>query len=175
VKKLRFGIKEYDALCFIDQVGNALTRFGEPICRNLGLTVMQYRVLFIIRHINRPIMISDLAQLTDRRINSITTIIDRMERQGLVEKLRDERDRRAINLAITEKGNKKFEAVTGPFMGLLLQLMSCLSEEELQLFIKLIDKLRDRVIEMTAPGDTIEEVYAEDISNPPRSVNKRVA
>jgi len=165
MKTFRFGIPGYDALYCIEQVGNALMRFAEPICRNLGLTATQYRVLFLIRHTGRSIKISEIAELTDRRTHSITTIIDRMERDGLVERLRDNRDRRSINLVITEEGNKKLEAVTRPFLELLTQLASCYSEEELQLFIMLIEKLRKKVLEMTTPCETIEEVYAEDISD----------
>jgi len=172
MKAFRFGIPAYDALYCMEEIGNALMRFVEPLCRNMGLTVTQYRVLFLIRYMGRSIKVSEMAQLTDRRTHSMTTVIDRMEKAGLVERLRDNQDRRSINLVITEEGNKKLEATTGPFLKLLTQLASCCSEEELQLFLTLIEKLRNKVLDMTTPGETIEEVYAEDISDLLRLINR---
>jgi DNA-binding MarR family transcriptional regulator len=52
---------------------------------------------------------TDIANWLDRDTTSITLIIDRMSKEGLVERIRDLKDRRAVRVIITPKGEEIFQ------------------------------------------------------------------
>lgn len=54
----------------------------------------------------RPV---DLALMLERSPNSVSMLIDRMVKAGLVRRTRDRRDRRAVKVTLTGKGEKALE------------------------------------------------------------------
>jgi DNA-binding MarR family transcriptional regulator len=69
------------------------------------LTTNQYNVLRILRG-SHPAMLacSDIAERTIERDPDITRLIDRLEKRGLVKRIRSRRDRRVVEVGITDKG-----------------------------------------------------------------------
>jgi DNA-binding MarR family transcriptional regulator len=69
------------------------------------LTNNQYNVLRILRG-SHPAMLacSDIAERTIERDPDITRLIDRLEKRGLVKRIRSRRDRRVVEVGITDKG-----------------------------------------------------------------------
>ena len=87
----------------------AAARVMEPWMRFLKttaqLTNTQYNVLRILRG-SRPAKLacSDIAERMIDRDPDITRLIDRLETRGLVRRSRSRRDRRVIEVSITDKG-----------------------------------------------------------------------
>lgn len=76
---------------------------------NYGLTVPQ---LVVIRHImGEPKTIGQLSKAVDLSYSTVSGIIDRLEREELVERTRDENDRRVVWIRKTEKLVKLFAEV----------------------------------------------------------------
>ena len=50
---------------------------------------------------------TEMAKLLDKNTNTISTLLDRMERNGLVKKDRDTQDRRMVFAIMTPKGQKR--------------------------------------------------------------------
>ena len=128
-------------------------RFGKA-----GLSHQKFVILLAIECMDDPVTITDLARWMGRNTNSISMIADRMEGNGLVKKTRDLPDRRSSHLVLTRKGKEKLVEATKIGWGLIERLTSCLSEEELEVFARLIWKLREKALEELAPGKTIEEI-----------------
>jgi hypothetical protein len=77
----------------------------------------QYNILRILRGEGKPLPILEIASCTITVVPGITGLIDRLERAGFVHRLRCEKDRRVIYVALTDQGtNKKtiFESFPGP-------------------------------------------------------------
>ncbi|MBW7474116.1 MarR family transcriptional regulator [Paenibacillus oenotherae] len=69
-----------------------------------GLTEGQLNVLeLLLQH--QPMKPSDLLAYLSTTPAAITTLLDRMERGGLVSRSRDDQDRRIVWVTVTEKGN----------------------------------------------------------------------
>jgi DNA-binding MarR family transcriptional regulator len=89
----------------------AAARIVEPWERFLKataeLTPNQYNVLRILRgsHPTR-LACSDVAERMIARDPDITRLVDRLSRRGLVERVRGHRDRRVVEVAITDKGRE---------------------------------------------------------------------
>jgi MarR family 2-MHQ and catechol resistance regulon transcriptional repressor len=73
--------------------------------------------------------------------SNITTVIDHLERNGLVRRERDEKDRRVIHVHLTEAGRGKIEAVFPGHVAALVEEFSVLSAEEQETLGELCKKL----------------------------------
>jgi len=140
------------------QTHTALSNCGEVVLRDAGITLKQYYALIAIKYIRGPATQVEVARWLDRKANSITTIIDRMEKDGLVERVRNPKDRRAMQLIITDRGQDALGRATKPAMIMMKRMMSCLSDEEMATFIQLMEKLREAACKELSPGEPIKEL-----------------
>jgi DNA-binding MarR family transcriptional regulator len=69
-------------------------------------------------------------------------LLDRIEREGWVERRRSREDRRIVEVAITEAGLALLDKVDGPAEHALLELAQHLSKAEIDSLIRLLEKLR---------------------------------
>ena len=76
------------------------TRFKNGLDRTLsecGLTMEQYLVLVNIRYNDAPMHITDLASWLERSTNSMSMLVDRMVKAGLLRRIRDKHeDRKSV-------------------------------------------------------------------------------
>ena len=73
----------------------------------LGLTLPQAIMLFALEANGGRSNMSELASLTQQSAGTVTGIADRLIAAGLVERERDEEDRRVVWLALTDIGRAK--------------------------------------------------------------------
>src|SRR6266540_872015 len=79
-----------------------------------GVTLPQALALNTIRLGEGPMTPSRLAHYLTQETQSVTGLIDRMEKQGWVRRVRDLPDRRAIRLELTDEGVAKLEETVRP-------------------------------------------------------------
>ena len=87
----------------------------EEVCRAHGVTHAQYVALWTLCLADDPaagIPVSAVADGLLNRASDATRLIDRLERAGLAERLRNPRDRRGVLVRATEEGQRRFAAVT---------------------------------------------------------------
>ena len=89
--------------------GNSQRRFYQA-CSLGGLTPTQAIALDTIRSLHEPNM-STLAQRLHLTPGAVTTLLDRLERNGLATRAPDPQDRRSICLHVTPKGESALQAV----------------------------------------------------------------
>jgi DNA-binding MarR family transcriptional regulator len=135
----------------LDQTYVAVSKCQEAAFAKAGLTLQQYRVLMVINFAKHQLTQTDVSHYLDRNTNSISLIIDRMEKIDLVKRVRDLKDRRALRLVITPTGKDLFKRATTHGLELTKTMMSCCSEEETQIVINLLEKLRARALEELIP------------------------
>ncbi|MCJ7604782.1 MAG: MarR family transcriptional regulator [Dehalococcoidales bacterium] len=99
---------------------------GKELAR-FGLTPEQSHVLDILAMNGGSITINEIVNITQRQHHSISTLITRMTRQGLVLKTKNARDFRKWDVTVTEKGQKLFERLTRDS---IKEICSCLSTED---------------------------------------------
>jgi len=89
-------------------------------------------------------------------------MLDRMERQGLVKRIRDLPDRRLVRVVVTQKAMEIMQQATKLGWALMERLTSVYSEEELQILAGLIEKIRERVLEELSSRNVMHEVPIQD-------------
>ncbi len=77
--------------------------YGES-AREHGLTAQQGRLLCVL--MGRPYGMGELGSMLGLAKSSLTGLVDRTERNGLVRREPDERDTRAVRVALTPKGER---------------------------------------------------------------------
>ena len=129
------------------------------------LTTEQHTVLMAIKHIDAPVRVTDIARWLDRSVNSVSMIIDRMVKAGLVRRVRDRKDRRTVCLTITSKAEKAYVLATVAGWGLIQEILSPLSDEDKLTLIRLLEMLRDKAYDYLGSGEVVEEVRSNETEN----------
>ena len=86
-----------------------LTCSGRNI-RSMGLTVPQFDVLVALGH-TQGMTLGVLAEQTLITKSSLTGIVDRLEKKGMVRRVTMKEDRRRVKAVLTSKGEALFEDV----------------------------------------------------------------
>jgi len=84
---------------------------------------------------------NELAQAVDIRPSSLTDALDALEKQGLIRRERDKDDIRAIWIRATARGQERRNEWKAARDRLNGRLLECLSEDEIEAFSSICEKL----------------------------------
>ena len=104
------------------------------------LTWSQFAVLEALYHLG-PMTQGEVSAKVLKSGSNITTVIDNLERDGLVRRERDAQDRRVIHVHLTDDGSRKIAAVLPVHVAALAEEFSILSPKEQQMLGELCKKL----------------------------------
>jgi DNA-binding MarR family transcriptional regulator len=143
-KKRPFESLEEEAALNIVRTSDQLQIRFARLLREFGLTSpTQYNILRILRGEGKPLPILEIASRTLTIAPGITGLIDRLEQAGFVNRLRCEKDRRVIYVALTDQGQKILAELDEPLLRLHHKLMGHLPQGDLKDLIRLLEKLRE--------------------------------
>jgi MarR family 2-MHQ and catechol resistance regulon transcriptional repressor len=108
-----------------------------------GLTPTQFGVLEALLHLG-PQMPSQLAQKHLKSPNNMTSVLDGLEKMGLVRRERSKEDRRVLWIHLTDAGRARIGDEFPLHVGRLVELTSVLSPEEQETLGTLLRKLGRR-------------------------------
>ena len=150
-------------LWYVSHRTRALLKMCEDqLYSEYNLTTEQYAVLAAIKHIGDPARPTDIARWLGRSTNSISMIVDRMVKAGLVRRVRDRRDRRVVNVSITSKAENALKPAILAGWEFIKKITSPLSDEDKHTFIRLHDTLRYEIFKYLNPGVNVEEMARND-------------
>lgn len=108
--------------------------------REFGLTESQIAVLEAVKHLG-PLQQGELCQKILRSGSNITTVVDNLERCGLVRRVRDETDRRMQIVHLTDKGRDLLDRALPVHVQRITRTMAALEPEEQRELGRLCRKL----------------------------------
>jgi DNA-binding MarR family transcriptional regulator len=141
------------------------TRFKngmDQVLAEQGLTMEQYLVLVTIKYSDAPVRITDVARWLERSTNSVTMIVDRMVKAGLLRRVRDRKDRRAVNVSLTSKAEKALEPANPAAWEFMQQGMSQLSSNDKNAFASLLKVINRQLLTYLNPGADVEGMLKDD-------------
>src|SRR5580693_5516552 len=141
-KKRPFESPGQEAALNIVRTSDQLQIRCARLLREHDLTPSQYNVLRVLRGEGKPLPILEIASRTITVVPGITGLIDRLEQEGFVSRLRCEKDRRVIYVALTDQGMTTLSALDQPLNDLHHKLLDHLSRTELKDLIQLLEKVR---------------------------------
>jgi MarR family transcriptional regulator, organic hydroperoxide resistance regulator len=99
-------LKLSNQLCFPFYAASMLiTRKYQPLLEKLELTYPQYLVLMVLWE-NNGITVGQISTALWLNTNTLTPLLKRMEKAGLIERKRSTEDERQVLISLTEKGNE---------------------------------------------------------------------
>lgn len=144
-KKRPFELAEQEAILNIlrtsDQFQN---RFGR-LLREYDLTQSQYNVLRILRGEGKPMPCLEISDRMIQVVPAMTGLLDRLEKQGLVQRERCTEDRRVVYVELTDAAQELLERMDNPVLELHKQLIGHLTQAELKELSRLLEKARGSV------------------------------
>ncbi len=101
-----FSKEDYETLAEFRYALRCFLHFSEDAAESVGLTFQQHQaLLFIIGYPGREqVTIGELAERLQVRHHSAVGLVDRLEEQGLVERVHHDEDRRQVFIRLTDKG-----------------------------------------------------------------------
>ncbi|MGY6742086.1 MAG: MarR family winged helix-turn-helix transcriptional regulator [Cecembia sp.] len=107
-----------------------------------GLSPEQYNVLRILRGQNgNPITVSSIQERMLNRMSNASRLVEKLKQKGLVIREESARDRRQVDVLITDKGLEVLQKLEASIYRLNRELVK-LNEEEVNQLNDLLDRLR---------------------------------
>ena len=110
-----------------------------------GITRIQWLALFFLKT-KGSMSQRDLSKIMEINDSSALRLVDRLERDGLVQRIRSEDDRRVINLGLTDKGDNLIERLLPVGEEFNAVLIQGISSEEIEIFLSVQAKMYQNVM-----------------------------
>ncbi len=124
----------------LDQTKEAISKAVELELGQYQMSAPQVKVMHMLSQRDDGVTLGELAAVSVRELNSISTLISRMQKKGLVKKVRKSGDRAVVTL--TEKGKDIYDnTVTERSIYLIFD---ALSDEDKKQFSLLLRKLQSK-------------------------------
>lgn len=144
-KKRPFDSPEQEAALMILYVADRIENRLGRLFREHGLTNSQYNVLRILRGEGKPMPALEVAGRMIQAVPAITGLIDRLEKQGHVERRRSEQDRRVVFVEITQQGRKLLGRIDEPLARLHQEALGHMTKKDLTALAGLLEKAAERL------------------------------
>ncbi|MHC4497524.1 MAG: MarR family winged helix-turn-helix transcriptional regulator [Planctomycetota bacterium] len=133
------------ALLNIYFTASCLKKRADEFFRGFGLTDVQFNVMMLLRYQSGPEGGLSQAQLSDMMLvnrANVTSLIDRMEKGGLVVRTASPSDRRYNIVKMTGRGRKLFAKVEPLYARQVQQIMAVFKEGEQKRLIGMLGRIR---------------------------------
>jgi DNA-binding MarR family transcriptional regulator len=114
-----------------------LTALGDL---SMSLSVQEFRALEFLGSVE-PKKMRELAEFLGLAVNSVTDVVDSLERRGLARRRRNDADRRVVRVELTEAGQAAAETIASGVLDIYRTYLSALTEEEQETLLVLYRKI----------------------------------
>ena len=155
------------------RVGDALNLCLDLVYSKYGITNEQSGVLAAIKS-RGPLRISDLSSILERSPNSISMLVDRMVKGGLVKRTRDKKDRRMVFVTMTDKGRQAIDPAVPEGWQLIHKVLSPLSYDQQRGLADMLETVRCELVSCLNPEMDMTEILEKSLTRDPSSYKRLV-
>lgn len=144
--------RRYDVVRLVQALTTASLRYADRAGSSRGmhrsdLTALQ--ALAQAREDGKPgLSAKQLAEALSLSPSATTTLLDRLERAGHVDRAHDVQDRRRVTISMTESAGTEARAIFGPLATAMAQMMDDFSDEEIDVVARFLRAATELVDEM---------------------------
>ena len=144
VRLLKKNDPEINLAILFDHALSLMANAIEMELKQFNTNQSQIRVLSMLSRENRPVTIDELANWSLKGFNSVSTLINRMEKKGLIKKTKKNGDLKTY-ITLTDKGSILYHLnVTENSIHLILDKLSPVEKKQFEATLKKIrDNTRD--------------------------------
>ena len=136
-----FASLEQEAFLMLARLASEMSAEHAELFKGSGITWTQYNALRILRGAEgEPLSCGEIGERMITRDSDVTRLLDRLEKQGLVDRARDEQDRRVVKTRITEQGLAVLSDLEEPIAELHRRQLGHLGEAKLRQLLSLLEE-----------------------------------
>ncbi|WP_437591954.1 MarR family winged helix-turn-helix transcriptional regulator [Sorangium sp. So ce1000] len=120
-------------------------RLTKGMASGFGLTGPQLTILKLLESF-QDLSLSTLSERIRAQNSTVTGIVDRMEREGLVRRERSKADRRVVHIRLSEKGARLAREIQVEPMEIFRSALLSLSPTDLRDLLRILTKLQKQVL-----------------------------
>ncbi|MCR9211085.1 MULTISPECIES: MarR family winged helix-turn-helix transcriptional regulator [Rhodopirellula] len=140
-----FRCLDQEVLLNFLRIGDQLDNRFSRLFREHGLTLSRFNILRSLALAERPLTCGEIGQQMIQVVPAVTSLVDHLCSQELVERNRCTEDRRVVHVAITEKGKQLVEDTMQPLRELEDRMLKQLSEADKQSLLQLLNRTRESI------------------------------
>jgi DNA-binding MarR family transcriptional regulator len=156
----------------LPRVGDALNLCQDLVFSKYGITTEQWRVLACIKS-RGPLRPVEIASLLERAPNSMSMLVDRMVKAGLVRRTRDRKDRRAVFVSMTDKGKEAVEPAVPAGWEFINRLLSPLSHDDQLALADMLETIKCELTSYLNPEMDMAQIIKNSFTRDP-DLHKRM-
>lgn len=138
------GISQEAFQKIIDSVEEIKELLSSDLWNNIFLNCSKNEVLiFWLLFQKGEVNMSEIAEYIHVPLNTATGIVNRLEKNEMILRTRSKEDKRVVLIAFSEKGMAQFQNLMNELFGYGIKIMNALSQEEMDLFFKMLSKVKD--------------------------------
>lgn len=142
-EKLSYGERSdlnLKLLVVLTRTTQSIHKKGNKTIKDGGLTATQFAVLEMLYH-KGDLKICEIIEKSLSTGGNMTVVIDNLEKEDLVRRYQDSKDRRVNLVSITEKGRRLISDIFPNHLENINTIFNNLSEDEKRTLIELLKKL----------------------------------
>ena len=140
--------KNVDLWMLLGRTYRLIAEFQDAESKEFGISRHQTYILFIILALGNNVTATDISYHTHRKKNTVSEILNRMVKNGLVKKGRDPDVKSRKRISLTKKGFQAYER--SKFSHSIDKVISVLSEEKHKQLQSCLEILLDAVVKELA-------------------------
>ena len=133
---------DYNLWILLHQTTDAALRARQKELDQYSISVIEVGVLVVIQAIGEKATPSEISRRIFREPHTVSALLNRMEKRGLVRKTQDLDRKNMVRVSITEKGRQAYDKSTRRKS--ISKIISSLSKEERQQLRSCLQKLRNK-------------------------------
>ena len=146
--------KELDLIGLLNQTTETIFRARQKELQQYNISTSQGAVLFITKTLGEKATISEISRWLLRKPHTISEIVNRMVKKGLIKKSRAPNRKTIIKVELTPKGLEVYQK--SKKRQSFRNILACLSPEEHRQIISYLQRLRDGALEELRAQDEID-------------------
>ena len=123
-----------------------LARYLEVELRNYKVTLIRFHIMSTLFKNGGEMTPSEIAESVFREKNSITAVLNTLEREGVVRREPSPDDRRSVKVVITDKGWKEANRLSPIAQELSREALSCIDREQIEELVDIMRKIRESLL-----------------------------
>jgi DNA-binding MarR family transcriptional regulator len=123
-----------------------LTRYLEIQLKQHEASLTRFNIMSTLFKNGGEMTPSEIAESVFREKNSITAVINTLERQGVVRRAPSPDDRRSVKVLITDKGWKEANQLNPVAQELSREALSCLEKERVEDLVEIMRQIRESLL-----------------------------
>lgn len=136
---------------FADRVSEIMPAIMKEFLRSqagdfhkMKITLPQLAIMNILERAREANM-TDLAKAMNVTTSAMTGVVERLVRDGYVDRSRDTKDRRIVHIKLTAKGLKTIRAAIEDRKRVTIKMFGMISQEEREKYLEILEHIKSHV------------------------------